>query len=117
MHEIVNDAPGGLYLVDWEGRDPRTGAMVRILQSSFINLQDVILLHFANFHATVACFLGMYISEDFLSGTPYTTQEISDRFYLVLTINFYSGQGRGRLRECNSRLGRKKTSAVLTVKG
>jgi hypothetical protein len=31
VHEIVNDAPGGLYLVDWEGRDPRTGVMVSII--------------------------------------------------------------------------------------
>jgi len=28
VHQIVNDAPSGLYLVEWEGRDPRTGVMV-----------------------------------------------------------------------------------------
>ncbi|KAI1150755.1 hypothetical protein F4825DRAFT_391121 [Nemania diffusa] len=25
VREIINEAPGGLYLVEWEGRDPRTG--------------------------------------------------------------------------------------------
>ncbi|KAI0103784.1 hypothetical protein GGR51DRAFT_523337 [Nemania sp. FL0031] len=25
---IINEAPGGLYLVEWEGRDPRTGVKV-----------------------------------------------------------------------------------------
>ncbi|KAI3320450.1 hypothetical protein HD806DRAFT_506411 [Xylariaceae sp. AK1471] len=38
VHEIVNDAPGGLYLVDWEGQDPRTGVM---WPASWVRAKDV----------------------------------------------------------------------------